>query len=135
MENTDFEIYNLKLEIYSMILGYYCAEKDGDIFQLLDINTTINELNTKVQKLLNTTKPLITVKDNSLDSIRICIKQLIDSNKSEEYKYIKTLNSFIEGYEYYKFYSKKYDSIFDYILLKKHKRLEYKLFKAQEKID
>ncbi len=122
-----------KLEIYSIILGYYCYTKDKDIFNLLN-HDMVDYITEKIQKLLNTNKSLVNTKDNTMDSMKICIKQLIESDEKNKDKYESVLNNFTYGYEYNEYYRKKHDSVIDYLILQKYSNINKKLIKLEKKM-
>ncbi|MBQ7140056.1 MAG: hypothetical protein IJO32_00975 [Bacilli bacterium] len=133
LEN-DSEINNIKLEIYSILLGYYARRKDRDIFKIYD-NSNIEEIVNKINNILNTNILALKIKDNTHDSMKICIKRLISKSPENIDKYNKILKNFEFGYDYYDAYFEKNNSIFDYLLLHKPERLENKVYKIKYKTD
>lgn len=131
---NDLEISNIKLEIYSIILGYYARRKNRDIIKIYD-NSNIEEIVNKINNILETKIITLKIKDNTRDSINICIKRLITKNLENTDKYNNILKNFEFGYDYYDAYFEKNNSIFDYLLLHKPKRLENKVHKIKYKTD
>lgn len=131
--NKKDEINKLKLEIYSMVLGYYSCMKDKDIFKLNE------EANKKVIiEIINNMHKIIyfnvSTKDKLLDSITNSINQLIIEYKNNKQQYEEILKYFKYGYKYYDYYTNKYDSIFDYVILHKPERIKSKAYSAIKRI-
>ena len=119
------EIIKYSLEIYSIILGYFARKKDRTLPSLNDSDETLNHIQTKIKELLNTNYKILGLTNNSLDSFWIFIRNL---NNKDNKEICDILNkNFINGYNYYDYYHNNYNSIFDYILLHRHQKLEYKL--------
>lgn len=120
------EIKNLELEIYSLILGYFSCKKDRTLPNFFSDNDTLIELEDRIKNILNTNYKILGIKDNTLDSFYIFIKNI--KNDSNEILCDNIIINFINGYNYYN-YIRENNSIFDYILLHKYDRLENKLIK------
>lgn len=126
--NDKEEIKKYSLEIYTIILGYFARQKDfySPIPSLFKNEETIDYVHKKIRELLNTNYRILGVKDNSIDSFRIFIKNFRNDNNKELCDLL--YKNFRYAYQYYDYYHNKYNSIFDYIL-SKHERLECKLKK------
>lgn len=125
-KNSEKVKEELKLEIYSIILGYYSSIKDRKLQPIND--DVINDLIVKIQILLNTTNPLMS-KENSLDSIKICIKDLLDDDNIDVRKSTKFFNAFIQGYYYY------INLVKQNSIQKKYSNIENKLSKIKNRIN
>lgn len=123
------ETIKYSLEIYTIILGYFARQKDfySPIPSLFNNDEILNKLHNKIRKLLNTNYKILGIKDNSLDSFKIFIKNFSNENNKEICNLL--YKNFTYAYNYYDYYHNKYNSFFDYVLLHKHERLEYKLKK------
>ena len=123
--NNKEEINKNSLEIYTMLLGYFSNKKDSS-FSNINEDDTLKELEKRILKLTNITYyKIIGIKNNNEDSFNIFISNISNENNKELIELLKS--NFNYGYSYYDYYHNKYNSIFDYILLHKHQRLEYKL--------
>ena len=122
LSNNKEEINKYTLEIYSMLLGYFSNKKDRTLSFFNEYNT-IKELEKRILELTNI--KIIGIKNNNKDSFNIFISNISNENNKELIELLKS--NFNYGYSYYDYYHNKYNSIFDYILLHKHQKLEYKL--------
>ena len=119
------EIKKYSLEIYSILLGYFSRKKDRT-FSFFDENDTLKELEKRILEIANIKYfKILGIKDNSKDSFNIFIKNITKEDNKELCELLKEY--FNIGYNYYDYYRTKYSSIFDYTILHKHERLEYKL--------
>lgn len=123
------EIIKYSLEIYTIILGYFARQKDfyAPIPSLFKNEETIDYAHKKIKELLKTNYNIIGINDNSFDSFKIFIKNFRNENNKEICDLL--YKNFRDAYQYYDYYHNKYNSFFDYVLLHKHERLEYKLKK------
>ena len=114
----------INLELYTILLGYFSRKKDRTLIFFSEDELLFN-LENRIKTILKTNYKILDIKDNSLDSFNIFIK-----NYSNDFN-INTCNLLSEkfefGYKYYDFYHNKYNSLFDYLIINKHKKLEYKL--------
>jgi len=134
ISSNNLEINNKKLEIYSMLLGYYARRKDRDMFKIYD-NADIDDIISKINNILNTNIITLKIKDNSYDSMKICVDQLATKSPEHIDKYNTLFKNFEFGYKYYDCYFEKNNSIFDYLLLHKGQKLENKVYKIKYKTD
>lgn len=120
------EIKELELEIYSLILGYFACKKDRTLSNFFYDFDILNELEDRIKNIFYTNYRILGIKNNSLDSFYIFIKNI--KNDNNKFLCDITIINFIKGYNYYT-EIRENDSIFDYLILHKYKRLENKLIK------
>lgn len=126
----DENINKLKLEIYSMLLGYYSAQYDKDYFNVYNNGEKIIGLDSTIQNIIGLNHQLINLNENTLDSF----KKLIFKSGNEQDKYHKIFKYFLDGYIFYQSSVERNDSIFD-SFINSRKRLENKLCKVKCYVD
>ena len=90
-------IVKLKLDIFSMLLGYYSAQYDKDYFHIYDNKDRILELEKNIQDVLNIDIKIINFDGNILGNF----KKIIFASGNEQDKYHNVFRPFIVGYNYY----------------------------------
>lgn len=127
LSNNKEEINKYSLEIYSILLGYFSKKKDNSVF-VFNENETLKELEKRILELTNIKYyKILGASDNYLDSFNIFIKNINNDKNNNISELLK--KNFYNGYNYCDYFYNKYNSLFDYIILHKHERLEYKLKK------
>ena len=126
------EIKNLKLEIYSMLLGYYSAQKDKDIFNLVNNDELLLNLENKINNIFGKNIKIVSLNNGNIrENFK---RKMFKSDCEQQIEYQSIFKNFIYGYSFYENYKNENDSILDY-LMGKYKRLENKFIKIQHKVD
>lgn len=122
------------IKIYSILLGYYSASIDKNIFNNNDNKNIIIEIDARIVSLLNLDRSLIsgegTLKDNIINNINLIV---LDRSKIKELSIV--IVAFFNGYDYVKEIKNiKNKSIFDYVF-NKEKNKEDKILNLKKKMD
>lgn len=122
------------VKIYSVLLGYYSASIDKNIFNNSDNKNIIIEIDARIVSLLNLDRSLIsgdgTIKDNIINNINLIV---LDRSKIK--KLSTVIIAFFNGYDYVKEIKNiKNKSIFDYVF-NKEKNKEDKILNLKKKMD
>ena len=101
-DKMDKEIIdNLKLEIYSYLLGYFGAVYDKDLAHSINSKYSLDSVITSIQNILNTDDTILFSEDTSLNSITSSMSNLCKTKVISEDKCDIVLDNFILGYSYY----------------------------------
>lgn len=122
------------IKIYSILLGYYSASIDKNIFNNNDNKNIIIEIDARIVSLLNLDRSLIsgegTLKDNIINNINLIV---LDRSKIKELSIV--IVAFFNGYDYVKEIKNiRNKSIFDYVF-NKEKNKEDKILNLKKKMD
>ncbi len=122
------------IKIYSILLGYYSASIDKNIFNNNDNKNIIIEIDARIVSLLNLDRSLIsgegTLKDNIINNINLIVS---DRSKIKELSIV--IVAFFNGYDYVKEIKNiRNKSIFDYVF-NKEKNKEDKILNLKKKMD
>ena len=102
------------IKIYSILLGYYSASIDKNIFNNNDNKNIIIEIDARIVSLLNLDRSLISGEGTLKDNINLIVS---DRSKIKELSIV--IVAFFNGYDYVKEIKNiRNKSIFDYVFNK-----------------
>ena len=116
------EIDKKRIEIYSIILGYYASRRDKGPYPLPD---RFDEILNKIQELYNIEKKDLELEDSTLNVVLVYVDSLIKNNIWTTEICSKFLDYFFKGYDYYQV--KDSTKFINNLTTKKHKKIQKKL--------